>query len=142
MGFGLAEGRVELSQKGFTPVSDMIDKTTAKLEELVGTPMGGFSSAIEAYRAAAKEMPQLGAIENLGAPSGQYATAMAGRQNEMLGGWEGLKPAVGGAANVLGDPVTAERSEEPCRRRYSTRTLRCYENLAYASGYNNSGEPS
>jgi hypothetical protein len=260
MGFGLAEGYVELSEKGFSSVSELIDKAASKLTTLVNIPMHGLNDAIEGvashikgilspiglvssalnalgagagigdmlgkamdvsrvktgfdqltrsaeatdellgklkaqfkgtsisteeYQAAAKEMLQLGvaagdvpaklqvlgnisaatgepldamaralgrmevtgkvtadtlmmlgpaargmlsqmypmlgenlaeaaqngqigieqieaAIENLGGASGQYAAALAARQNDMLGGWEGLKAAVGSAATEIG----------------------------------------
>ncbi len=47
MGFGLAEGCVELSEKGYGPVSDAINAVTGKLHKMISTPLEGLNSAME-----------------------------------------------------------------------------------------------
>ncbi len=69
MAFELASGFVELSAKGFGPVSQAIDQTTSKLKGMASTNLGALDSALSATK---------GHIAALLSPTALITEALAG----------------------------------------------------------------
>jgi hypothetical protein len=109
MAFSLAQGFVEISEKGFSPVSAAIDRVKAKMTGLASTPMGVLGSALDGISSCLKSMlSPMGLVTEALAALGMGAgiSAMIGKAadlEEVRGDFDALTNSVEATDKLLGE---------------------------------------